>query len=72
MVCAFSGDEAVEEGADAPPGVFYVACVGHDAEFPPLMHDELAAEIFENGRVARGILKRDMDRVFWACTRSQP
>jgi len=36
--------------------------VGHDAEFPPLMHDELAAEIFENGRVARGVLKRDMDR----------
>jgi adenylate cyclase len=26
--------------------------VGHDAEFPPVMHDELAAEIFEDGRVA--------------------
>jgi hypothetical protein len=27
-VCAFSGDEAVEEGADAPPGVFYGSSVG--------------------------------------------
>jgi hypothetical protein len=27
-VCAFSGDEAVEEGADAPPGVIYGSSVG--------------------------------------------
>ena len=31
------------------------------AKFAAVMHDELAAEIFENGRVASSILEREMD-----------
>ena len=43
--------------------------VGHDAEFPPLMHDELAAKIFENGRVeASSSATCTVPVCFWACT----